>query len=105
MTSSYRLAIAGFAFVLLSLPAPAQEKPVENDIPPSFSSPKQTVYEPPKPTFDYIKRVEMVPMRDGVKLGGMSLPTGFSWAMEGRDKRVIASPASARRYVEVIDFP
>ena len=46
----------------------AQEKPVGNDIPPSFTPPKQTLYEAPKPTFDYIKRVEMVPMRDGVKL-------------------------------------
>jgi len=46
----------------------AQEKPVGNDIPPSFTPPKHTVYEAPKPTFDYIKRVEMVPMRDGVKL-------------------------------------
>jgi hypothetical protein len=39
-----------------------------------------------------------------VKLGGMSLPTGFSWAMAGRDKRARANPATARRYVELIDF-
>jgi uncharacterized protein len=68
MTSISRAALAGFALALLSLPATAQEKPVENDIPPSFTPPKQTVYKAPKPDFDYIKRVEMVPMRDGVKL-------------------------------------
>jgi putative CocE/NonD family hydrolase len=68
MTSTYRLALAGLAITLLSLPSMAQEKPVGNDIPPSFTPPKQTVYAAPKPTFDYVKRVEMVPMRDGVKL-------------------------------------
>jgi putative CocE/NonD family hydrolase len=68
MTSACRLAVAGLTFALLSLPSIAQEKPVGNDIPPSFTPPKQTVYQAPKPDFDYIKRVEMVPMRDGVKL-------------------------------------
>ena len=52
MTSTYRLAVAGFALALLSLPAMAQEKPVGNDIPPSFHSAEAgTVYEAPKPTF------------------------------------------------------
>ena len=68
MTSTYRLALAGLVIAFLSLPSMAQEKPVGNDIPPSFTPPKQTVYAAPKPTFDYVKRVEMVPMRDGVKL-------------------------------------
>jgi putative CocE/NonD family hydrolase len=46
----------------------AQEKPVESDIPSGFTVPKNNPLEAGRPDFDYIKRVEMVPMRDGTKL-------------------------------------
>ncbi|WP_213806301.1 CocE/NonD family hydrolase [Granulicella sp. dw_53] len=68
MTLLSRAAIAALAFAFLSLPSVAQEKPVENDIPASFTMPKKTPYAAPHPEFDYTKRVEMIPMRDGTKL-------------------------------------
>ena len=68
MTSFRRVAVAGLSFAFCARPSLAQEKPVANDIPETFTVPKQPVVEAPKPEFDYIKRVEMVPMRDGVKL-------------------------------------
>jgi putative CocE/NonD family hydrolase len=60
MTSLRRLAAACLTFAFCSFTAMPQEKPVENDIPSNFKAPKQNA--------DYVKRVEMVPMRDGVKL-------------------------------------
>ncbi len=68
MTSLYRTAASGLTLALCSLPSVAQEKPVGNDIPATFTVPKQATTQPPRPDPDYIKRVEMVPMRDGVKL-------------------------------------
>ncbi len=68
MTLFCRNAVAGLSLVLCALPSVAQQKPSANDIPAMFTIPKQTVAEAPQPVFDYIKRVEMVPMRDGVKL-------------------------------------
>lgn len=55
-----RLLFAAFAVSVLSLPLFAQGKPSDSDIPAEFKSPKAD--------FDYTKRVEMIPMRDGVKL-------------------------------------
>src|SRR5260221_14714376 len=40
--------------------ASAQTPPLTPDVPPKYHAPTST--------FDYIKRVEMIPMRDGVKL-------------------------------------
>jgi uncharacterized protein len=60
MNSCCRIVFAGLMAGLSSLLMAAQDKPFDNDIPPSFI--------PPLVTRDYIKRVEMVPMRDGVKL-------------------------------------
>jgi uncharacterized protein len=68
MTSLRRVAVSGLALAAFALPSVAQEKPVANDIPDSFTVPKRTVYQPPKPELDYVKRVVMVPMRDGTKL-------------------------------------
>lgn len=45
-----------------------QEKMPGNDIPPSFTAPKAARYTAPAPETDYIKRVEMIPMRDGTRL-------------------------------------
>jgi putative CocE/NonD family hydrolase len=67
MTSFCRVAVAGVSLAFCSLASMAQLKPDANDLPESFIAPKQNVFEA-KPTFDYTKRVEMVPMRDGVKL-------------------------------------
>ena len=68
MTSFHRAAFIGLSLAL-PIPAIAQEKPVGNDIPPSFTVPPAPAPEPTlKPEADYIKRVEMIPMRDGVKL-------------------------------------
>ena len=53
---------------LCSLPSLAQEKPVANDIPSTFTPPAPPHPITAKPDFDYVKRVVMVPMRDGVKL-------------------------------------
>jgi putative CocE/NonD family hydrolase len=68
MISLRRVAVAGLAFGLCTLPSVAQEKPVTNDIPDTFTVPKRIVFVAPKPVFDYDKRVVMVPMRDGTKL-------------------------------------
>src|SRR6202041_4147494 len=45
---------------LFAASAPAQTAPMTPDIPPTFT--------PPHIGYDYVKRVEMIPMRDGVKL-------------------------------------
>jgi uncharacterized protein len=48
------------SMVAASLPLYSQTGPAVSDIPPTFTAPKVN--------YDYVKRVEMVPMRDGVKL-------------------------------------
>ncbi|CAN5462138.1 CocE/NonD family hydrolase [soil metagenome] len=68
MTPFCRVASAGLGLVLCALPCESQQKPSANDIPSTYVVPKQTVAEAAKPVFDYVKRVEMVPMRDGTKL-------------------------------------
>jgi putative CocE/NonD family hydrolase len=68
MISVRRIGVLGLAVVFCSIPSMAQEKPVENDIPSGFSVPKNNLLEAGRPDFDYIKRIEMVPMRDGTKL-------------------------------------
>jgi putative CocE/NonD family hydrolase len=60
MTLLWRSVAAAVVLTLTSLPSLAQGKPVESDIPANFKAPLSD--------YDYIKRVEMIPMRDGVKL-------------------------------------
>jgi uncharacterized protein len=60
MTLSYRSVVATVFLVLASLSSRAQKQPMPSDIPPEFT--------PPRTGYDYIKRVEMIPMRDGVHL-------------------------------------
>ena len=55
-----RSAIAALALTVMSLPLVAQEKPGDSDIPASFKMPETD--------YNYTKRVEMIPMHDGVKL-------------------------------------
>src|SRR4029079_11824524 len=57
-----RIALATFTLALLSTPLAAQDSSgaAKNDIPAKFT--------PKTDTFDYDKREEMIPMRDGVKL-------------------------------------
>ena len=56
--------ISSFAFAVIAVaaatPVCAQDSARVNDIPAKFT--------PPQTGFDYVKRVEMIPMRDGVKL-------------------------------------
>ncbi len=60
MTLLWRSVVTVVALALTSLPSLAQGKPIESDIPANFKAPLSD--------YDYIKRVEMIPMRDGVKL-------------------------------------
>jgi uncharacterized protein len=60
MTLTCRSAVLAVALALASLPSFAQGKPNESDIPANFKAPTSS--------YDYTKRVEMIPMRDGVKL-------------------------------------
>ena len=60
MTLLYRSFAAFLGFLSMSLPFHAQDAPVNSDIPNKFTAPETN--------YDYVKRVEMVPMRDGVKL-------------------------------------
>jgi uncharacterized protein len=60
MTLICRSAVLAVALTLVTLPSFAQGKPNESDIPANFKAPTST--------YNYTKRVEMVPMRDGVKL-------------------------------------
>src|SRR6202453_2791227 len=60
MTLLRRSIIATLAFCLTSLPLLAQDKSNISDIPGEFKAPTSD--------YDYIKRIEMIPMRDGVKL-------------------------------------
>ena len=55
-----RSVLAAFAFALPCLPAFPQGKSAESDIPAEFKAPKSG--------YNYTKRIEMIPMRDGVKL-------------------------------------
>src|SRR5450432_4084220 len=55
-----RIKFAGLLIALSPLLLAAQNLPTDTDIPPAFT--------PPPITRDYIKRTEIVPMRDGVKL-------------------------------------
>jgi uncharacterized protein len=57
---SSRSVVAAFLLSLTALCFGAQQPPVDSDIPPKFTLPKTG--------FDYVKREERVPMRDGVKL-------------------------------------
>ena len=60
MTLFCRSIVVVIALTSASLPSFAQGKPIDSDIPASFNAPSAD--------YDYVKRVEMVPMRDGVKL-------------------------------------
>jgi len=60
MIISRRTLIAVLAITVGSFPSLAQDKPSQSDIPTAFTA--------PKPGYDYTKRIEMIPMRDGVKL-------------------------------------
>ncbi|MGA9593797.1 MAG: CocE/NonD family hydrolase [Candidatus Acidiferrales bacterium] len=60
MTLFCRSAVLVLALSLTSLPSLAQSKPRGSDIPAEFHAPKSD--------YNYTKRVEMIPMRDGVKL-------------------------------------
>jgi uncharacterized protein len=60
MTSLYRSAVLALALASTSLPLLAQGKPIDSDIPSNFKAPASD--------YNYVKRVEMIPMRDGVKL-------------------------------------
>jgi putative CocE/NonD family hydrolase len=83
-----------------ALGACAQEKLPANDIPSHFTPPPQQHETYAKPSPDYIKRVEMVPMRDGVKLYTVILiPKGATRApiMLTRTPYNAAARASAAR--------
>ena len=60
MTFSQRFFIAALAAVATPLFLHAQQPAAGGDIPAKFT--------PPNTGYDYVKRVEMIPMRDGVKL-------------------------------------
>jgi uncharacterized protein len=69
MTLLCRIALASLSLSLCALPALAQQpKPDTDDLPASFVAPKRNLPTPFKLAPDYIRRVEMIPMRDGVKL-------------------------------------
>ena len=73
MTLSCRAVLVVLALTLTSLPVFAQGKPGESDIPAEFKAPTAG--------YDYTKRVEMIPMRDGVKLYTVIvIPKGASHA-------------------------
>jgi putative CocE/NonD family hydrolase len=60
MTLFYRSVFVALALALASLPSLGQGKSRESDIPADFKAPTSD--------YNYIKRVQMIPMRDGVKL-------------------------------------
>jgi putative CocE/NonD family hydrolase len=60
MTSFTRFAATTLLILSATIPAQAQAGAPEGDIPAKFNAPTAD--------FDYVKRVEMIPMRDGVKL-------------------------------------
>jgi len=60
MSLCYRAVVTFLILSLNIVPSEAQNPPISSDIPPKYTWPKTG--------YDYVKRVEMVPMRDGVKL-------------------------------------
>ena len=60
MTLFCRSVVVALALTLASLPSLGQGKSSESDIPADFKAPTSD--------YNYIKRVQMIPMRDGVKL-------------------------------------
>jgi hypothetical protein len=60
MTLFYRSVVVALALALASLPSLGQGKSSESDIPTDFKAPTSD--------YNYTKRVQMIPMRDGVKL-------------------------------------
>src|SRR5580704_2173101 len=60
MTCFRRSVFAVIALGLTTLPSLAQNKAIESDIPPQFTAPTTN--------YNYTKLVQMIPMRDGVKL-------------------------------------
>jgi predicted acyl esterase len=60
MTVFCRSVVVALALTLASLPSFAQAKSTESDIPAEFKAPTSD--------YNYAKRVEMIPMRDGVRL-------------------------------------
>jgi uncharacterized protein len=60
MTRFRRLVFAIITVLLSSVPSLAQDKAIESDIPPQFTAPTAN--------YNYTKLVQMIPMRDGVKL-------------------------------------
>ena len=73
MNSVFRFVAAGIILTLTSLSLCAQTTPANSDIPTTFTSPQSE--------YDYVKRIEMIPMRDGVKLYTVIvIPKGASHA-------------------------
>jgi putative CocE/NonD family hydrolase len=73
VNSSCRTLAAAVIVMLTSFPLHAQSKAADSDIPATFTA-SQTDY-------DYVKRIEMIPMRDGVKLYTVIvIPKGASHA-------------------------
>jgi hypothetical protein len=72
--NSYCRTLAAAVIVLLtSFHLRAQIRPADSDIPATFAAPKAD--------YDYVKRIEMIPMRDGVKLYTVIvIPKGASHA-------------------------
>ena len=69
MTTLSRSVLAALFSALTCVSCAAQTKPMTPDVPEKFTAPKTG--------YDYVKRVEMVPMRDGVKLYTVIvIPTG-----------------------------
>jgi putative CocE/NonD family hydrolase len=100
MKSFCRVATICTSLAFCALFSMAQEKPVTDDIPPSFTVPERKTVELPKQEFDYVKRVEMIPMRDGVKLYTVIvIPKGATHApiMLTRTPYNAASRAAAAR--------
>src|SRR3984885_14824398 len=60
MTLFLRSAVFALALASTSLPWRAQGKPIDSDIPANFQAPASD--------YNYVKRVEMIPIRDGVRL-------------------------------------
>src|ERR1700722_1920762 len=60
MMSYQRSAVVALALASTSLPLLAQGKPIDSDIPANFKAPASD--------YNYVKRVEMIPMRDGIRL-------------------------------------
>jgi uncharacterized protein len=60
MTFPWRSVVVAAVLTLASFPLLAQGKPIDSDIPADFKAPTSD--------YNYTKRVEMIPMRDGVKL-------------------------------------